>query len=305
MTSTNPKISVVMIVKNEEECLSRCLASVIQASEIIVVDTGSEDNTIEVAKRFTPHVFNDYKWEDSFCKARNHALAKATGDWVLSIDADEYLHDWNEVVEAVKIAERAGALAVNVKLFAEDSQQMHLFPRLFKRCPEVWWEGHIHNHVSVLGQNHGDVRITYGYSPAHLKDPNRALRILEKVCSDNPEAVREKFYLGREYYYRNWYDKCLLITGQYVQKSQYLPEKAEAFLMMAYCYWNLKMGEDARDACLQAIKLNANFKEALVLMAKLSGEGTGHKEWEANARQWRNMTSTATNENVLFTRDVQ
>jgi len=304
MESTNSKISVVMIVKNEEAVLDRCLRSVEGAYEIIIVDTGSSDKTVEIAKKYTDKVFEDYKWEDSFCKARNHALKKATGDWILSIDADEFLHSWFEVEQAVTLAIEKDHLAVNCKLFAEDSNQLHLFPRLFKRDDRVFWVGDIHNHVSVYGEDVGDVRITYGYSPAHLLDPNRALRILERVCKEDPNAVREKFYLGREYYYRNWFDKAVLILGQYVQKSKYIPEKAEAFLMMSVCYWKLRMGEDSRDACLQAIKLNANFKEAIVHMAMISGEGTGNEEWEANAKQWRVMAETANNRNVIFVREI-
>lgn len=287
------KISVVMIVKNEAEVLARCLDSVKEADEIIIVDTGSEDNTVEIAKKYTNKVFEDYKWNDSFCEARNHAKAKATGDWILSIDADEFCHSFFEVREAVKIADSFEHLAVNVKLMAEDNGQLHLFPRLFKRDERVWWVGAIHNHLSVLGNDDGDVRITYGYSPAHFKDPNRAMRILEKEVK-NPENIREMFYLGREYWYRFRYEDSVRILGQYVQRSRYLAEKAEAFLIMSMCYWRLKMGEDARDACLQAIKINPHFKEAILFMSEIV--------WPQHAEQWKKMAETANNADVLFIR---
>ena len=257
-----------MIVKNEAEVLARCLDSVKGADELIIVDTGSEDNTIEIAKRYTDKVYDDFTWCDSFEKARNHALKKATGDWVLSIDADEFLHDMSEVREAIRLADEAQALAVDVTLLAEDNGQAHFFPRLFKRCDQVWWNGAIHNHLSVRGERIGNVRITYGYSPAHHKDPNRAMRILEKECKD-PTKIRELYYLGREYYYRKRFEDAVTILGRYVQKSTYLAEKADAFLMMSRCYWALGLGEDARDACLQAIKINSHFKEAILHMSQL------------------------------------
>lgn len=288
------KISVVMIVKNESSCLAKCLESVAGADEIIVVDTGSEDNTIEIAKRYTDKVFDDFKWCDSFEKARNHARLKATGDWILSIDADEFCHDFNEVREAVRLAEMQGILAVDITLISDDAiRQEHFFPRLFKRDPRVFWVGNIHNHLSVLGVPCGNVRITYGYSPAHQKDPDRALRILEKDAKD-PTKVREMFYLGREYFYRGRIEEVLPVLGQYVQKSVYLPEKADAFLIMARCYWGLKMGEDARDACLQAIKINPNFKEAVIFMSEIV--------WPKHSTQWLNMAATADNSEVLFKR---
>ena len=170
---------------------------------------------------------------------------------------------------------------------------MHYFPRLFKNVPEVEWRGAIHNHLSELGTRLGDVRITYGYSPAHRLDPDRTLRILEKECQ-NPERVREMFYLAREYYYRGYMDKSLLMFGKYVQKSVFLAEKAEAFLTMSKIYWDLKMGEDAKDACLQAIKINPHFKEAVTFMSQIV--------WPKHQAQWIRMAETASNEEVLFVR---
>lgn len=295
MKPSDPRISVVIIAKNEELVLGTCLESVKGADEIIVVDTGSLDKTLEVARKYTDKVFDDYKWNDSFCEARNHALAKATGDWVLSIDADEILHSMEEVRTAVSLADKQQALAVNVKMFASDNGQAHDFPRLFKRCEQNFWRGAIHNHLSTLGETLGNVKITYGYSPAHLLDKDRAMRILEKECK-NPENVREMFYLAREYWYRGRFEEALELTGKYVQKSRYLAEKAEAFLMMARIYWKLSMGEDARDACLQALKINANFKEALKFMGELS--------WPANAERWNQFAEHADNTGVLFVRNV-
>lgn len=283
-----------MIVKNESEVLARCLDSVKGADEIIIVDTGSEDNTVEIAKKYTDKVFEDFKWEDSFCNARNHAKAKTQKDWILSIDADETLHDFSKVVEAVRLAEERRDLAVDVALIAQDNGQTHMFPRLFKNYPTVWWEGAIHNHLSVLGASLGDVKITFGYSPAHHKDPNRAFRILSKEVKTRPDAVRETFYLGREFWYRQDYENCVKTMGLYVQKSGFLAEKADAFLIMARCYWQMKMGNDARDACVQALIINPNFKEAADFM--------GDIVWPRHAEQWKRMASTADNTEVLFKR---
>lgn len=288
------KISAVLIVYNEEVLLSRCLDSLKGIDEIIISDSGCTDKTMEIAKRYTDKLF-EYKWHDNFAASRNAAKSHATGDWILSIDADEILHDVSKVREAVALAEQRQALAVNCKLIAEDNGQRTIYPRLFKNDQRVWWEGAIHNHLSVLGEDIGDVRITYGYSPAHNYDPDRAFRILKKEVDTKPNALREMFYLGREYWYRKEYEECIKVIGKYVQHSRFLSEKAEAFLMMARCYWALRMGDDARDACAQALIINSNFKEACLFMAELS--------WEKSAKQWRRMAETATNEDVLFIRE--
>ena len=294
------RISVVMICKNEDAVLARCLDSVKEADEIIICDTGSTDGTLDVARRYTDKVFTDYAWEDHFAKARNHALAKATGDWILSIDADEYL---TCPFSAVREAVRLGFMAVNVKMTAEyGPPSTFWFPRLFLRSPNVWWEGAIHNHLSVLGEDVGAVTITFGYSPAHGQDPLRSLRILEREVAANPDCVRERFYLGREYFYRGQYDKALPMLGRYVQQSRFLAEKAEAFLTMARAYWELRMPDDARDALAQALIIDPNWSEACLFMATLAGEGSNNPRWESNALQWKRMAATASNDNVLFLR---
>jgi glycosyltransferase involved in cell wall biosynthesis len=293
-------VSVVMIAKNEEAVLGRCLESVKEADEIIICDTGSTDRTIEIAKQFTDKVFTDYVWEDNFAKARNHALGKATGDWILSIDADEYL---TCPFSAVREAAAKGFMAVNVKMTAESGPPSHFwFPRLFLRSPNVWWEGAIHNHISVMGEDVGAVTLTYGYSPAHTLDPLRSMRILEKEVADRPDCIRERFYLGREYFYRGQYDQALVMLGRYVQQSRFLAEKAEAFLTMSRVYWALHMPDDARDALVQCLIINPRFKEAVLFMAELAGDGSNNPRWQKNADQWKRMAETADNDGVLFLR---
>ncbi|NCW40161.1 MAG: glycosyltransferase family 2 protein, partial [Betaproteobacteria bacterium] len=84
---TRPTLSVILITKNEAELVGQCLESVKWADEIIVVDSGSTDATVEICKRYTDRVMVT-DWP-GFGPQKNRALAMATGDWVLSIDADE------------------------------------------------------------------------------------------------------------------------------------------------------------------------------------------------------------------------
>src|SRR3989344_3480106 len=86
-----PTLSLCMITKNEELLIRNCLNSVKDlVEEIIIVDTGSIDNTKLIAKKFTNKVF-DFKWNDDFAEARNESLKYAGGDWILILDADEEL----------------------------------------------------------------------------------------------------------------------------------------------------------------------------------------------------------------------
>jgi glycosyltransferase involved in cell wall biosynthesis len=84
-------ISLCMIVKNEESCLVRCMKSVRDhVDEIIIVDTGSMDNTVEIAESYGARVYH-HPWENDFSKHRNQSLSYATGDWIFQLDADEEL----------------------------------------------------------------------------------------------------------------------------------------------------------------------------------------------------------------------
>ena len=282
-----------MIVKNESSCLKTALDSVIGIDEIVICDTGSEDNTIEIAKQYTDKVFTDYKWNDSFCEARNHALSKCTSDWVLIVDADEKLiTPIQELKKVIQIAEEKGIKAIDCRVLHHRTKAEHAQPRLFKRCPEVFWKGAIHNYLNTLAGMKSEVVIEYAYSAAHKLDPDRALRILLKEVQKNPNLIREKFYLAREYWYLKDYKTALQWYDEYLKISTWLPERADAYLMKARCLWNLARGEEARHACLMAININANYKEALLFMGDLS--------WEHNKKQWIKFAELADNSNVLF-----
>ena len=84
-------LSLCMIVRNEEEVLGRCLESVKDlADEVIIVDTGSDDRTKEIAARFTDRIF-DFEWRDDFSAARNFAFSKGTKDFLMWLDADDVI----------------------------------------------------------------------------------------------------------------------------------------------------------------------------------------------------------------------
>ena len=87
MTLPASKLSVTIITRDEEAQIGACLESVRWADEIIVVDTGSADHTVEICAKYTTHVYSR-PWE-GYAPAKNAAIALATGDWILSLDADE------------------------------------------------------------------------------------------------------------------------------------------------------------------------------------------------------------------------
>ncbi len=288
------KISVALIVKNEKDHIETVLRSVEGADEIVVCDTGSEDNTVELAKKFTDKVFTDFVWCDDFATARNHALSKCTGDWVLSIDADEVLEKGG--IDRIRNIIASAGDKKTFSVVMKGGTNVHYLPRIFVNDGTVKWMGAGHEALVPSESNKTDIIINYGYSTAHQKDPDRMLRILQKEVEANPQSARDQYYLGREYWYRKEYATAAKHFEQCVAHSKWNPERSDAFLYLAQCYFQNYQGEQARDACLRAIQINPDFKEALLYMAELHFE-----PWK---RKWLQFASLATNENVLFVRNA-
>lgn len=142
-------ISLSMIVKNEEKHLARCLSSVKEvADEIVVVDTGSSDTTIEIAKSFGAKIFH-FDWINDFSAARNFSLSKCTGNWILYLDADEELSKYSvEELNKIKIQSAAG---VNCKVISPgtktSSGSVFRYPRLFANVSGVKFSGKVHEQI--------------------------------------------------------------------------------------------------------------------------------------------------------------
>ena len=287
-------IQVAMIVKNEEKVLENCLKSV-KDFEILLCDTGSTDSTVEIARKYA-NVFEDYKWEKSFCKARNYALSKCKKDsWIISIDADEeMLTDTEKIIKIIEEADHNGCDAIDINMVGGNDK--FTFPRIFKNTGYIKWAGDAHNYLTGIKKKcYGDITIKFGYSPTHAQNPRRTLEILEE--SVKTSGSREKFYLAREYSYFKEYEKAVYWCDEYIKNPGWAGEWSECCLLKARCLWNLNRGEEARDACLQAIKINTNFKEALEFMAELSGP--------INKKRWLEFAKTADNSGVLFVREKE
>ncbi len=297
-------IAACLIVKNESAMLARCLESVKEADAIYILDTGSSDNTVEIARQYTDNVYLDYVWIDDFADARNYLLNKIRGKetFVLSIDADEYLNvPFSEVRRAVDLAKTD---MIRVLMIADGSHRLEFgFGRLFRNTPDIYWVQPIHKHLNLPGEGEevGNVSIIFGHSPAHALDPNRTLRILEDAVRKSNEKGenpgRNLYYLGREYWYKQRYADACATLGRYVNECHsWDAERAESFLVMSQAYSRQGMDTDARDAILQAININSNFREAIEWMADISKP--------ENAPQWRRMARTANNKNVMWDRTV-
>lgn len=190
-TNRNVCLSVCMIVKNEEAVLDRCLSAVSRfADELIIVDTGSEDETKEIAGRYTPLVY-DYQWHDSFCDARNYSFEQASGDYLMWLDADDVIDDEN-IDRILQLKADAFQNAdVIFTTYRNDPQSRlityKLRDRIFRRELRPTWKYDIHEMVQIDDSWKTIYRedITVLHKKEHILDKGRNMRIFERRIREN------------------------------------------------------------------------------------------------------------------------
>ncbi len=218
------RISLCMIVRDEERVLDACLRSIVPwVDEVIVVDTGSTDRTVEIAQRHGARVFH-FPWCDDFSAARNESLRHATGDWILWMDADD------------TIPEACGRNLRDLAFLAEERMtgflmQVHIPPapgehgftvvdhvKLFRNRPELQFEGRIHEQILEAIHRYGGrversdlyvVHSGYDYSPeGQQKKRERDLRLLHKDLEERPDHPFVLFNIGMTAFHLEDYDEA-------------------------------------------------------------------------------------------------
>ncbi len=214
-------ISLCMIVKNEEKYLPGCLESARPfVDEIIVVDTGSTDTTVEIAERFGAKVFH-FPWNGNFSDARNESLRHAASDWILYLDADERLLTGNEM-RALMPAPATIAYSVSIRskhiLPSGTVEQVNQYQRFFRRHPKIFFEGVVHEQVlpSLIRMNktiaNSDLFIEHlGYGESLEKINEKCLRnseMLLRQLEKNPLDYYAHYQLGNTYGVMQRYDEA-------------------------------------------------------------------------------------------------
>lgn len=237
-------ISLCMIVKNEEKILGRCLDSIADlADEIVIVDTGSTDGTKKIAAGYGAKLY-DFAWVDDFSAARNFAFSKASCEYIYSADADEVLSEENRerfrvlketLLSEVEIVQMKYANQLQFGAVYNFDEEYR--PKLFKRKRNFVWEGPIHETVRLEPVVYdSDIVIT------HLPQASHAKRDLQNFCRHCGRGER----LSRRLH--NFYARELMIAGDKEDFAAALPffEKSAAD--------GGRTGEEIAEACCVAAK---------------------------------------------------
>jgi glycosyltransferase involved in cell wall biosynthesis len=282
-------ISLCMIVKDEEESITRALESVFGlVDEIIVVDTGSSDRTIEYAEKLCAHVYS-YQWDDNFSHARNFSLEKATCEWILVLDADEILSrkDFSQIkniiqegtADAVVLWQRnycespdAEGWQANRGDYEEGQGFSGYFDipviRLFRNDDTIRFKGVVHE---IVDESLKDRKKRYLEVPIHHytyfdapeeRDRKKFfyLDLLLRQLEIDPDDETTWFLIGRQYYSLGKYAEALVFLRRVIEMGS----RCEmAYDNLANVYINTGMFPEAKETLETLVKLNPRYAEAL------------------------------------------
>jgi glycosyltransferase involved in cell wall biosynthesis len=203
----SPYISLNMIVRDSAATLERAILSVKNfVDEIIVVDTGSTDNTVDIAKELGAQVYF-FKWIDDFSAARNYALEKSTGEWIFWLDDDEWIDENNlkklcaQTLSKNSIYRMRKIIYQKQKFYEHRTESLHLFPNR----PDIRWNLRVHESIIASATKAGltehliDVEIhNDGSLLEHAEKSLYYKRLLEQDLKNDPQNPYILYHLGME-----------------------------------------------------------------------------------------------------------
>ncbi len=285
MVNNVPTISLCMITKNEEQFLEQCLNSIKDlVDEIIIVDTGSTDQTKEIAARFTDKIFN-FTWNDDFSAARNESLKHATGDWILVLDADETLDDQGkEKIKQAILSEDHHVSAYSLPQLHYTNKYVHHVD--FVETNDSQFKGFFASYVIRLFKNlkeinfeycvHETVRETIFKLGGEIKDLAAPIHHYQELKGIDDIAKKQEFYFRlslnniKKYpqYAKSYNDVAIYYSScqndqekalGYCKKAVELePTKIEYLLNLSYRLRDLERYQEAIKVLQDALKLSQN-----------------------------------------------
>jgi glycosyltransferase involved in cell wall biosynthesis len=286
-----PTISACLIVRDEARLLPRCLRSIAGAyDELCIVDTGSSDQTLEIAReagarilQFTACNGADGKIED-FAAPRNAALQLATGDWILQIDADEVLGPGG-AARIRRHSRHREVTSVMVNMRADPASW--LSERLYRRSGDLRYVGRIHEYVVRDGEartvvDRGIVITNRPDKRGKESAEARNVRLLERELADNPRNARALYQLGNELRAGGRLDEAIARYRASLELGTYRHGRFVTRYYLAVCYLRKHDWELAITTALDGIRVDPRYAEAHCLLGDVYF-ARGQLEF---ARQW-------------------
>lgn len=268
-------ISLCMIVCNEEKNLARCLNSVHNlVDEIIIVDTGSVDNTARVARSYGALVY-DFPWDGNFSAARNFSLSLATGRWILVLDADEELRieEHSLLRETVAGAQNCQGFYLKVVNYFspadDDDYVIDAVCRLFRNKPEFKFQGRLHEEIAQSIITHcgadsilpAEIHIDHrGYlqKPVVARKNRRNITILNFQLQEHPGAYT-LYALGTELFQQGDYRGALEQYNKALDRLKDGEALSDLYFKAAVCHLELKQYRQGLEVLQRGQRLFPDF----------------------------------------------
>lgn len=274
------------MVKNEEDNLDRCLKSLQPIrdavdSELVIVDTGSEDNTVEIAKKYTDKIYF-HPWNNDFSAMRNITISYATGKWILIMDADEEMLEYQEIINFIKSpkSEKYGAIAISGKNITDldnpEAYSILVNFRLFKNDGYFHYAGAVHNQPVFKGKELiiSALLAHYGYlaNDGKLMEKKylRTSSILKNELEKDPNNIYYWTQLSVTYGMHNDYDQAIECAEKAYElyHQQKLSNGMYVFSNLAMMYQMTRNFKRVEEVCLEALTLKDGFIDIYYYLAE-------------------------------------
>ena len=257
-------ISLCMIVKNEEAVLARCLESVKDVvDEIIIVDTGSTDTTKKIAQQYTDKVY-DFEWREDFSQARNYSFSKATKEYQMWLDADDVITKENKN----KILKLKEDLDSNIDIvtfkynthFDKDNNPILTSTRgrLFKREKNYLWNDPIHEYIELIGNIYyaNDIFVSH---KKETSSTDRNLKIYQNQIKNGKNlSPRSLYYFARELKDHQRYEEAIYYFEQFLDGNLgWIEDNIAACYNLSLCYKALGQHEKAFHSLLRSFEYDS------------------------------------------------
>jgi glycosyltransferase involved in cell wall biosynthesis len=315
-------ITALIFAKDEAHNIADCIKSVEGVDDILVADGGSTDGTQDIAESLGARVITRHDtydtptpedidafterfgWaptfttQDTFIPAASpinieRVFEHIKTDWVVGPDADERVTwDLPRIREEVMpTADQIDCEFVHSHDEAGNPYKVAHICKMFKRG-QTGFYGRTHGCMVPHGRmvSIPFMRIDHWQTPRENR--HWYVKPILEYAVLKEDGQRDRFYLGREYYYYKEHDKALTLLNLYLSEATWQPEIAQARLYAARAYWESGRGDEARKSCLEAVMLNPMHKEALYLMAELYFSPWGPK--------WAKLAAAADDSDILF-----
>lgn len=253
-------ISLCMIVKNEEDTIGRCLSSVQDlVDEIIIVDTGSTDRTKFVVSQYTDKIY-DFEWSDDFAAARNFVFSLANSEYIFWLDADDLLKESDQQKMAAlkkNLDPSIDSVTMNYYLafdeFGNVTSKVRR-NRLVKRANDFQWIGSVHEYLEVWGIIlNSDIAIVH--SSLH-HDNDRNLRIYENRLARGEEfSPRDIYYFANELVDHRMHERAIAQYNKFLDSGKgWVEDNIASCGKLADCYHELGDRERELESSLRSFK---------------------------------------------------